>query len=161
MLFRMQRDGGNHIFQRFRKRSAGELGLREKDLENWIAKHPELLFGSERVLVFAQSVSGQSMADILALDTSGRVVVVEMKRDWSDRSTVGQLLEYAAGIALRRYEGLAEIAQQYGKQSDVLLEQFREFVDDETIGPDRSGRRNGFALWRRHRIPGSATSSSG
>ncbi len=140
MLFRMQRDGGNHVFQRFRSRSAGELGLREKDLENWIAKHPELLFGSERVLVFAQSVSGQSMADILALDTSGRVVVVEMKRDWSDRSTVGQLLEYAAAIALRRYEGLAEIAQQYGKQSDVLLEQFREFVDDETIGPDQIGK---------------------
>ena len=40
MLFRMQRDGGNHVFQQFRSRSAGELGLREKDLENWDSETP-------------------------------------------------------------------------------------------------------------------------
>ncbi len=83
----------------------------EKDLENWVATHPELLFGVERVLVIGQSVSGQQMADILALDADGRLVVVEMKRDWSDRSTVGQLLEYAARMAESTYDDLEGLAR--------------------------------------------------
>ncbi len=57
--------------QTFRSKSASELNLCEKDLENWMKKNPKLLFGDEGVLVISQSVSGKSMADILALDGEG------------------------------------------------------------------------------------------
>jgi RecB family endonuclease NucS len=36
------------------------------------------------------------MADLLALDTSGNLIIIEIKRDWSNHKTIGQLLEYAA-----------------------------------------------------------------
>ena len=56
------------------------------------------------MLVISRSVSGKNMADILALDADGCVVIVEIKRDWSDRATVGQLLEYAAAMTGKNYE---------------------------------------------------------
>ena len=139
MLFRLIRDGRSTAFRRFIKRSAVELGLAEKDLENWMSRNPTLLFGGEEVLVIAQSISGQRMADILALDTEGNLVIVEIKRDWSDRQTVGQLLEYAAEMAQRQYEDLEELHRQYwsnnfSEQPYVcLLDRFRELVDDGSI----------------------------
>ena len=81
MLFRLIRDGQSTAFRGFIKRSAVELGLAEKDLENWMSRNPTLLFGGEEVLVIAQSISGQRMADILALDTDGNLVIVEIKRN--------------------------------------------------------------------------------
>ena len=96
MLFKLIRDGKRNTFLPYMEKSASELDLTEKNLENWLAENPELLFGGEQVLVISQSVSGQRMADILALDGDGCVVIIEIKRDWSNRATVGQLLEYAA-----------------------------------------------------------------
>jgi hypothetical protein len=133
MLFRLPREGEDRQFERYLRRSPSDLGLLEKNLEDWVAKYPELLFGAERVLVIGQSISGQRMADILALDGDGSLVVVEMKRDWSDRSTVGQLLEYAARVAEWKYDDLERMARKHWKKPGAsLLERFRELADDQS-----------------------------
>ena len=138
MLFRLIRKGEKITFQPFMKRSASELLLTEKELENWMAENPELLFGGERVLVISQSVAGQSMADILALDAEGKLIIVEIKRDWSNRATVGQLLEYAAGMSESSYEQLERLHRDYwerhhsGKLYVSLIDQFRQLTDDPT-----------------------------
>lgn len=142
MLFKLNREQQKTTFQPYMRRSASELGLRERDLENWIAENPELLFGGEQVLVIGQSVSGQSMADILALDADRRLVVVEIKRDWSDRATVGQLLEYAARMAKSRYDDLEKLARGYWQSENAsLLDRFQELTDDDTA--DRENIPNG------------------
>ena len=139
MLFKLVHEGGKHEFRAFEKRSASELRLVEKDLENWLAENSKLLFGSEEVLVIAQSVSGQRMADILALDALGQLIIVEIKRDWSDRSTVGQLLEYAAEKSRSKYDILEKLHSDYlkrtgGKDSNTnLLTRFRELTDDNSV----------------------------
>ena len=56
MLFKLIRDGEKNAFQPYMERAASELDLTEKNLENWMAGNPELLFGVERVLVISQSV---------------------------------------------------------------------------------------------------------
>ena len=138
MLFKLIRDGERTTFQPYMERSASELDLTEKNLENWMAGNPELLFGGEQVLVISQSVSGQRMADILALDADGCVVIVEIKRDWSDRATVGQLLEYAAAMMGENYEDLETLHRNYWprhyKDSPYksLIERFRALTDDPT-----------------------------
>lgn len=93
------------------------MSIAEKAIEDWIVSSPNLLFPNEQVLVIAQSVSGKSMADVIALDTYGNLLVVEIKRDWSDRSTVSQLLEYAAGYKDCGYETFNQLAQVYLKWS--------------------------------------------
>ena len=86
--------------------------------------------------MISQSVSGQRMADILALDADGRLVIVEIKRDWSDRATVGQLLEYAADRIGNSYEDLERLNRSYWNrhhgegQYVSLLERFQELTDD-------------------------------
>ena len=136
MLFKLIRDGEKNVFHPYMERAASELDLTEKNLENWMAGNPELLFGGEQVLVISQSVAGQRMADILALDADGRLVIVEIKRDWSDRATVGQLLEYAAAMTGKTYEGLEKLDRNYwprrhGESPYVsLLERFRALTDD-------------------------------
>ena len=143
MLFRLVRDGEQTSFRRLEKCSASSLKLTEKDLENWMARHQALLFGGEEVLVIAQSVQGRSMADILALDAEGNLVIVEIKRDWSDRKTIGQLLEYAADMSGRRYEYLERRHQAYwdshhrGKRYESLLSRFQELSDDPNAGKDQ------------------------
>ena len=140
MLFRLVRDGGKTSIRRLEKCSALSLNLTEKDLENWMARHQVLLFGGEEVLVIGQSVQGRSMADILALDAEGNLVIVEIKRDWSDRKTVGQLLEYAADMSGRQYEYLERLNRAYwdshhrDQRYESLLKRFRELSDDPNAG---------------------------
>jgi len=93
MLYSIEsRNGKFVVTKRFLEKSASELRVEEKTIEDWIANNPQLLFPKEQVLVFGQSILGQSMADVVALDSLGSLIIVEIKRDWSDRSTVAQLL---------------------------------------------------------------------
>lgn len=46
--------------------------------------------------------------DILALDRTGRCVVVELKREKTPRDIVAQALEYASGIQEESYDGLEQ-----------------------------------------------------
>ena len=136
MLFKLIRDGEETAVQLYEERPASKLNLTEKNLENWMARNPDLLFGAEKVLVIGQSVAGKRMGDILALDADGRLVIVEIKRDWSDRATVGQLLGYAAEMTGKSYEDLEKLDREYwprrhGESPYVpLLEGIRELTDD-------------------------------
>ena len=135
MIFKLNREKYNS--QPYTIQQASDLNIKEKDLENWMAKS-KILFGGENILVISQSVSGQNMADILALDADKRLVVVEIKRDWSDRATVGQLLEYAAKMAESDYETLNKLARNYWKDDNFsLLNKFQvEFDDVDTREED-------------------------
>ena len=85
MLFKLIRDGEETAVQSYEERPASKL-----------------------------SVAGKRMGDILALDADGRLVIVEIKRDWSDRATVGQLLEYAAEMTGKSYEDLENWIENTG-----------------------------------------------
>ena len=140
ILFKVVREEDQITFRQYMKYSASQLDIREKDLENWISEHPELLFGGEGILVISQSVSGKSMADILALDADGNLIIVEIKRDWSDRATVGQLLEYAANMTEVGQDKLEELHKTYwksrceGSDYNSLLSRFRKLNDDPQAG---------------------------
>lgn len=139
MLFKLIRDGAEPSVQPYEERPASDLNLTEKNLENWMARNPDLLFGAEKVVVIGQSISGKSMGDILALDADRRLVIVEIKRDWSNRSTVGQLLEYAAEMTGKNYKDLEELdrgywSQRHGERPYVsLLERIRELTDESEL----------------------------
>ncbi len=136
MLFKLIRDGEETAVQAYEERPASKLNLTEKNLENWMARNPDLLFGAEKVLVIGQSVAGKRMGDILALDADGHLVIVEIKRDWSDRATVGQLLEYAAEMTGKSYKDLEKMDREYwprrhGESPYIpLIERIRELTDD-------------------------------
>lgn len=165
MLFELKKSRTIEVGKELVQKDAAELGLMEKTIEDWIAENPSILFPKEKVLVFAQSISGKSMADVLALDAVGNLIVIEVKRDWSDRSTVGQLMEYAAGMLSPSYERLNALAKQYSKwQGDELYDKFLAIADDESfpkelighkqrvviVAPDSDQSLQGIVLWLRN-----------
>jgi hypothetical protein len=142
MLYEIEnQDGELVVTKKYLEKPASELGIQEKTIEDWIAKHPQLLFPREEVLVFGQSVAGQAMADILALDALGNLVLVEIKRDWSDRSTIAQLLEYAANYKDAAYDTFNQIAQKYnGWIGGELIDKFRQFIERPEFPLERIGQ---------------------
>jgi hypothetical protein len=115
------------------------MGLLEHDIETWLAEKPDLLLPNEQLLVIARSVAGQAMADILALDALGRLVIVEIKRDWADRSTVGQLLEYAAKS--RSFEELQNDARRYFHNATYdLYEEYCRFSENSETAKVELGK---------------------
>jgi hypothetical protein len=136
MLFALTPSNGRLVVSKsgFSTQSPSSLNLREKDIEAWLADDLTLLFPNEELLLLARSVAGKAMADILALDTWGRLVIIEIKRDWCDRTTVGQILEYAATLKGVDFEQLQTLARNHrGDQSYDLENEFLKFADLETI----------------------------
>lgn len=139
MLYEIENHRGKLIVSKeFVETTASEVSVKEKTIENWIAENPQLLFPKEQVLVIGQSISGQGMADILALDSLGNLIIVEIKRDWSHRTTVAQLLEYASEYLDPNYETLNIHAQKYQKwKGGDLVAVFREFIDRDDFPKEK------------------------
>ena len=51
--------------------------------------------------------------DLLAIDEAGNIIVLELKRDRTDREVVSQVLDYASWIEELEYEGIASIFAAY------------------------------------------------
>ncbi len=73
--------------------------LDERELRDYLARHPELIEPGLRVVSVERPV-GPGVVDILAVDSRGRTVVVEVKRATAGREAVLQLARYVE--ALRR-----------------------------------------------------------
>ena len=127
VIYRVDLDAGE--FEALAAVSAAELMVKEKRIEQWVAAQPELLFSEkDAVMVIAQELSGEPLADLLAVDSQGTLIVVEIKRHGSDRSTVGQLLDYAAGLSEWKYEAFNHRWKAYKPDGGELIEAFREFL---------------------------------
>lgn len=141
-LFQIHNLGDSPSFILINEVSAHSIKVKEKHFEEWVAKNPELLFADKgAVLVIAQEVSGEPMADILALDSEGNLIIIEAKRDWSDRNTVGQILDYAAHLHGWDYDAFDARAKNYLGHDVELIDKFREFVDNPDFSKDQLCKR--------------------
>lgn len=70
----------------------------ENKLENWIVEDPSIL-GSDILLIGRQVITEfGGRIDLLGIDRSGDIVVIELKRDKTPREIVAQVLDYASWI---------------------------------------------------------------
>lgn len=86
----------------------------ERDLEGWVKSDPELL--DETLLIIGQQVSVESVhdaLDLLAVDTSGRPVIIEIKRGKVKDSADFQALKYASYISGWNYESFETQAKKF------------------------------------------------
>ncbi|XXT21542.1 hypothetical protein WME94_08275 [Sorangium sp. So ce429] len=156
MLYRFDRT--THRLDELRSVDAFGASVLEKDIELALASTPECVFtkGSP-VLIVKKFVAWRRMADIIAVDAEGRLVLIECKRGWADRDALSQLLSYAAEYAADAFARLCEDWKTgEGRDSGrAFLEAFREFADDRgiestSIGKDHvlvvvaAGRDDGF-----------------
>lgn len=112
----------------FRRVPAGP-DLYESYIEELLWSNLEALTGVELFPVRRQARVGSGLiADILALDTDGHVVIIEVKRD-VDRSQLAQSLEYAGWAT---HTNLDELASLYSAGSDAFFADWMEFTGDSS-----------------------------
>ena len=85
----------------------------EKRIETWLIKDIDIL--SPDLLVIGQQVvtAYNKFIDILCMDRSGNLVVVELKRDLAPRDVTAQALDYGSWVKDLGEEEIKIIASEY------------------------------------------------
>ena len=114
------------------------LGFSERNhLQEWIANHPQSL--GEELLILQKEFSGfdgtKERFDLLALDQSGNLVIIENKLDDSGRDVVWQALKYASYCASLTSQEICQIYQSFLDQhtkTKKAIDQIYNFLGLET-----------------------------
>ena len=144
------RDTGN-LSSAYLQKAVSENIDYEKDFENWLENSPNLLFEEEgetiiwigRQVRISTEDTGKYI-DLLGIDSSGDVVVVELKKGRTPREVIAQILEYSAWIDNLNYEDLNEIAHNYylsknqGLEKSLTQEYHDVFFPDDEVGEENS-----------------------
>ena len=97
------------------------------DLEEWLASDPSIIRPGLKVI--GRQVSTRSgPLDLLAIDRSGNLVVIELNGDQVPRVALAQATDYASDVASWGIDKIDEICAEYTGESleDVLSEAFPE-----------------------------------
>ena len=110
----------------------------EKHLEDWLENSPRALTQEPLLWIGRQtrgSIGESSIVlDLLGIDDAGNLVIVELKRDKTEREALSQLLEYAAWADGLSDVQICEIAEVYfetrsGFEGKTFEESFTEVFD--------------------------------
>jgi hypothetical protein len=95
------------------------------DLEPWLASYPVIL-GSDVVIIGRQVATRSGPIDLLGIDRSGNLVIIEIKRDLLPREALAQAIDYASDVATWSIDRLGEVCLKYSQKTleDVLGEAF-------------------------------------
>lgn len=116
------------------KSTFSELKLSERyDLQEWIVGNPRIL--GENLLIIQKEFDGFSdtneRLDLLALDESGKLVIIENKLDDSGKDVVWQALKYVSYCATLTKSEICEIYQRYLGATGIASEKISEFYDEQ------------------------------
>jgi hypothetical protein len=97
------------------------------DLESWVSSNPDII-GEDLIIIGRQIQTKSGPLDLLALDRSGNLVVVELKRDKLPREVLAQAIDYASDISSWSLDRLSEICTKFTGKSleDCISESFPE-----------------------------------
>lgn len=135
-----------------------EVGFRERqDLQEWIVSNPECL--GEPLLIIQKEFNGfdntSERLDLLALDKSGNLVIIENKTDSSGKDVVWQSVKYASYCSRLTDEKIINIFADYlrkydSQNSDDYIasakQRINEFLSDSTeddigLNPNETSQR--------------------
>jgi hypothetical protein len=103
------------------------------DLEPWIASHPAII-GTDIAIIGRQVPSKSGPIDLLGIDKSGNIVIIEIKRDKLPREALAQAIDYASDTAEWTIDKIGEICTKYkGKSLDEFVGESFPEVDVESL----------------------------
>jgi len=119
-----------------------EQGIMErKDIEAWIEKYPDIL--GEDFYIISTEYDGfdktNERLDLMAIDSDGKLTIIELKRGSSGKYADLQALRYAAYCSTITFNKLVEINRDYllnkgiNDSYDVVKEKILNFI---TTNPD-------------------------
>ena len=100
--------------------------MREKDIENLLARHPEEFFPGQGFRLTGQQIRlGTCYADVIFTDKHDRIVIVEIKRGLLTRDAAGQVMEYYGLLKQQQPEKIVELVLC----ANVVPPERREFLE--------------------------------
>jgi hypothetical protein len=118
------------------------------DLESWLESDPSIIRPGLKI-IGRQVHTRSGPLDLLAIDRTGSVVVIELKRDRLPREALAQAIDYAADIATWTLEKLGEVCASYSGEvlEDALSSAFPDIdLEGLTINGSQRIVLVGFAL---------------
>lgn len=108
----------------------------EHRLEEFIVSDPKVLTGDDLLIIGRQErTDNNKVPDLLAIDQSGVIWIIELKRRRTEREAVAQILDYASWVASLDSERIAKIytnyAKRIGSDSDDLRHAFKQCFKTE------------------------------
>jgi len=119
-------EGGNKL----REIKKAKLDMEER-IEDWIEKDISIV--SSDLLVIGRQVETDfgGVIDLLCLDSSGDVVIIELKRDRTPREVTAQVLDYASWVKDLSNEKITDLANKYLGERGPLEKAFQEKFGEE------------------------------
>lgn len=120
--------------------SLTSLALQERaHLQEWILANPEVI-GPGTVVITSEFDRWQTAAgapvldrlDVLALDTDGRLVVVELKRDSAPHTIHMQAINYAAMVSRLTPEDVADLYAAWKTKNGAAMDRTSALTELET-----------------------------
>lgn len=102
-----------------------ELNIMERThMEEWVAEYPQIL-GEDLLIItteYDKFDKTSNRLDVLAIDTQGKIVVIELKRDVADRFVDLQAIHYASYCSTLNFDQVIEMMAEYHRKSKEELE---------------------------------------
>lgn len=132
-------DKENNKLKKIVKTTFHELGFKEREhLQEWIAKAPSCL--NEELLIIQKEFDGfdgtNERLDLLALDRSGALVIIENKMDDTGKDVTWQALKYVSYCSTLSKTQILNIYQQFLDKQDKrerAEDKLVEFYDGKSI----------------------------
>lgn len=98
-----------------------QLGFQERrDIQEWVAANPEILGGD--LLIIGKEFSGfdrtNERLDLLAIDTDGTLVIIELKRDDTGSDAHWQAIKYASYFRHAQNDSIIRMLAAYTNTSE-------------------------------------------
>lgn len=120
--------------------SLADSGDMEKDLEKWIKEYP-IVLGQDLLIIGEQTQTKSGPLDLLGIDKSGNLIIIELKRGKIPREALAQAIDYVSDVASWDLDKINEICLKYTGDTleDYLNENFED-IDLENLNINESQR---------------------
>ena len=111
------------------------LGLQERrDIQEWVAANPDIL--GDDLLIIGKEFSGfdrtNERLDLLAVDSDGKLVIIELKRDDTGSDAHWQAIKYASYFRHASADDIVSMLANYGGMSeDEATDRLLQHLQDE------------------------------
>ncbi len=125
-------------------RSFKDLALRENNIEEFLRKNIEVIFGDEEtLLIVGQQVSNikKGRSDLIAIDENGYIVLIEIKRDVEDIKIRKEPFEFQAIRYAASYAKIKTPEELVDKVFSSYIEKNKAEFDLKELTPNEKARR--------------------
>lgn len=129
--------------------SLAQAGRREvQDLERWIKNNP-IILGQDILIIGEQVRTKSGPLDLLGIDKSGNLIIIELKRDKLPREVIAQALDYVSDISSWDLDKINEECIKFSQSAleDYLNENFEDIeLEDLKVNQNQRLLLVGFSI---------------